>query len=905
MLKRLLLIGFFLFLCISGFATHNRSGEIIFTQNSFLTYTVSIVTYTKSSSPADRDSLEVNWGDNTTQYLKRTSFIIDIPGDIKRNEYTGVHTYPGPGVYKCSFLDPNRDANIINIPYPSDQVPFYVESKIVISSLLGGFNNSPRLLQPPIDKGVVGQVFHHNPNAFDPDGDSLAYHMDTCRGDGGLHIPGYVLPLPPGYAKNSFTLNPVTGDLTWDYPLRISEYNVAIKIIEYRKDTKGVYHEIGFVIRDMQIEISKPDTSDSAQAPVFLNLNDTCVEAGTLLKMNVKASQAANNHVTLTATGGPLALTNSPATFVQQNLIPAEGTFTWQTECSHIRKQLYQVVFKAKNEDPPQSTPPLSALKSIRIRVVAPAPKNLVASAAGNSVLLHWNPEICPQAIAYDIYRKADTTGFIPGPCVVGLPAYTGFVKIDRLNGILDTSYTDVNKGNGLVPGITYCYRVVAIFPDEVESYASQQACVELRQDLPIMSKASVMKTDSLKGVVWINWIRPNAAELDTLQNPGPYRYDLYRATNLSGSDSVLIHSSSSPYFKNFKDTVFSDSVGNSANTTVLNTVKGSLYYFVKFSSNHFYKGQSFPASTVFIALTPSDNRVTVKWNYSVPWTDSLFYIYWKNPATNTFDSIGKTKAMQYVDSGHANGVLRTYKVVSKGFFSGKGLPKSILNNSQEASATPIDNISPCPPYNLAVSQNCEEKNVDRLYNELSWDNPNGVCANDVIKVAVFYKRYPTDEYPSSSISVVESSKFFYRQEDLKENMAGCYALASIDSVGNMGPKSNSVCVDNCPVYTLPNAFSPNGDGFNEVFQPMKTMRFIKSIEMQIYDRWGVPMFSTTDPMINWDGTNQKNHKPCSSGTYYYICNVVEDHLEGQTVHTLKGFVELIRAERAPSNNNH
>ena len=50
------------------------------------------------------------------------------------------------------------------------------------------------------------------------------------------------------------------------------------------------------------------------------------------------------------------------------------------------------------------------------------------------------------------------------------------------------------------------------------------------------------------------------------------------------------------------------------------------------------------------------------------------------------------------------------------------------------------------------------------------------------------------------------------------------------------------------PVYELPNAFTPNGDGFNDVFVPMRvTPDLITHVKMHIFNRWGRTVFDTDD----------------------------------------------------------
>jgi gliding motility-associated-like protein len=57
-------------------------------------------------------------------------------------------------------------------------------------------------------------------------------------------------------------------------------------------------------------------------------------------------------------------------------------------------------------------------------------------------------------------------------------------------------------------------------------------------------------------------------------------------------------------------------------------------------------------------------------------------------------------------------------------------------------------------------------------------------------------------------------------------------------------------CADD---VVLPTAFSPNGDGVNDVL--IVRNNTIDELEMIIYSRWGQEMFRTTDPQIGWDGT--------------------------------------------------
>lgn len=66
----------------------------------------------------------------------------------------------------------------------------------------------------------------------------------------------------------------------------------------------------------------------------------------------------------------------------------------------------------------------------------------------------------------------------------------------------------------------------------------------------------------------------------------------------------------------------------------------------------------------------------------------------------------------------------------------------------------------------------------------------------------------------------------------------------------------------------LPDAFSPNGDSINDDLSIKGSTTRIASFEIQIYNRWGNPIFTSTDPSVTWDGTFQNSNAP--SDTYSF-----------------------------------
>jgi gliding motility-associated-like protein len=87
----------------------------------------------------------------------------------------------------------------------------------------------------------------------------------------------------------------------------------------------------------------------------------------------------------------------------------------------------------------------------------------------------------------------------------------------------------------------------------------------------------------------------------------------------------------------------------------------------------------------------------------------------------------------------------------------------------------------------------------------------------------------------------------------------------------------------------VPNAFSPNGDGLNDVFRPVG-ITYQKLSVFKVFNRYGNEVYSGTDPAQGWDGSYKG--KPCEAGTYYYLIALV--YPDGRT-QSYKGDLTLIR----------
>ncbi|EON76227.1 hypothetical protein ADIS_3355 [Lunatimonas lonarensis] len=920
-----LLLGFSLLLSLIStnvFGTHIRAGEIIAERVSVqtLTYRITVVGYTDTRSSVIFGPGVINFGDGREERLNTESDFEQtetLGNNIQKNVFIITHTYQGPGNYTIRFLEFNRNAGTLNMDQSVD-TPFYLETMIRIDPFLG-VNNSPVLTIPPVDNGAVNQTYIHNPGAYDPDGDSLAYVMDIPRQAFQRPVNNY---RSPASAEFSFTrqdgstppfleLDPLTGDLIWDAPGLAGQYNVAFRIEEWRL-VAGEWVRIGYVIRDMQIIIENTDN----RRPELIMPDDICVEAGTNISEIIQGFDPDGDPIKIEVFGDPIEITSSPASYSPVSVFqPSPGiiNFQWQTVCNHVRARQYQV--RIRISDQPSSGPSLVDIKTWNITVVGPPPiLDDIVQGEGRSASLEWDPYSCgASAENIQIWRRINSDPYEPDSCEVGIrPGY----DLVGTTGMGTLNFVDSNNGMGLSPGNTYCYRLVASYPSPRGglSIVSEERCITIDVDVPIITNVSIENTDTESGEILVRWTPPY--DIDQEQFPGPYQYRLIRNQGFMGTqNSVSLITTS--------DTVFVD--------TGLNTENLVHNYQVVLISQGDEVDRSSTASSVRVEPTIINEAIELTWNFTVPWNNEisefphLIYRNRTDPGANdteTFTLIGEvdvtTSGFVFLDDGSHNGVtLDTekeycYYVVTNGAYNIALLEYPLANKSQVVCARPDDDRLPCPPVLTYEGPDCEEYlsdktcNFNEFYHDLSWQPDfSGNCDTELNGYRLYFSS--TGEEGTfalvRTLAVVENSTRISGLTDLK----GCYYITAVDRSGNESDPSNIVCVDNCPNYELPNAFTPNGDNINDTFQAFdnpfpRCPRFVEAVEIKIYNRWGVLVHSynslsstENNIYINWDGRDREG-RDLPAGTYFYSGTVLFNVLDpAQREQKLKGTIQLMK----------
>ncbi|GAB3257984.1 hypothetical protein GCM10027347_21000 [Larkinella harenae] len=862
------------------------------------------------------------------------------------NIYVATFTYPGPGTYRISCTITNRNENVRNIPN-SIQVSFQLQTTIVVNAALG-LNSTPVLLNPPLDSARVGQKWCHNPAAFDADGDSLAYRLYVPSGRAGdeqgnctlRSVAGYSDPTAiganrvneAGTGPATLTVNAITGDVCWDAPAEQGQYNIAFIVEEWRDGVK-----IGEIIRDMQIIV----TASPNRRPALVAPPDICVEAGTLIQQNVTATDPDGNRVELSAYGGPFNVTpdglqyNPPliprafATFsptAAQNS-PATGTFRWQTSCAHVRAEPYDVIFRVIDIPRGAGQTQLATLESFRIRIYAPQPKSLTArpaaDAAGRAILLNWaayacGPAALPAGAKMAIYRKegCDPSNFDPCGDANQLTA-NGYTRIDTV-GISQTSYTDNNNNQGLKRGVQYSYRIVVVLPrpNNGQSVISEQVCVNLPQQVPLITNVTVDSTYDTRGVITVRWTRPPG--INPNDGTGPFQYRLLRATGLDGTNFTQIAAINTTLQPGAADTVYTD--------RGLNTVANAYRYRIEFFYTDPATGQlqrldaTDNASSVRLTATAGVRRIQLNWQANVPWSNDnkQHRIYrsktgpngpfnriadvtvqgantytFTDTGTDTYAADGVQIATMSIDSNYC------YRVETVGQYAAPLTTILLYNYSQGVCAMPIDTTRPCPPQLAVDTLNCASLTPEAFCdqttfaNTLTWQNPaTGNCDRNIVKYRIYYS--PCAGQDPVLLDSVNAPLMTYKHENLA-SFAGCYEVRAVSRNGQESAPSNRVCKDNCPYLNMPNVFTPNGDGRNDIFQPTRCPRFIETAELTVVNRWGVKVYQSSNPALQWDGKNTQG-KDVPGGLYLYQISVKFIGVDcSAPAQTYKGWVELLR----------
>ncbi len=177
-----------------------------------------------------------------------------------------------------------------------------------------------------------------------------------------------------------------------------------------------------------------------------------------------------------------------------------------------------------------------------------------------------------------------------------------------------------------------------------------------------------------------------------------------------------------------------------------------------------------------------------------------------------------------------------------------------------------------------------------------SWDPKNPTTQNpevqfedlsliDIKEWNWTFGTFGTSEEQHPEISFPETRKERYPVKLQVMGQNGCVS----DTVTNVevGPEFS--------LY-IPKAFSPNGDGINDVFKPVGKGIDFSQYQMYIYNRWGELIFESNDYNVGWDGTDNRSGEGMKAGVYPYRF-LIGDTFQEADRHEYRGTVTIVYTE--------
>jgi gliding motility-associated-like protein len=141
----------------------------------------------------------------------------------------------------------------------------------------------------------------------------------------------------------------------------------------------------------------------------------------------------------------------------------------------------------------------------------------------------------------------------------------------------------------------------------------------------------------------------------------------------------------------------------------------------------------------------------------------------------------------------------------------------------------------------------------------------------------------PSNNDPYFNLGVVDfkndTGDFWICVWALTEGLDNCY-----DSVCKKVNNTFQTEID------IPNVFTPNGDGINDVFNIK--IKGDEVYDLKIWNRWGGKVFESTDSKVLWNGKTNNTGEDNPEGTYYFVFKY---QLRGKEEVTVRGTITLLR----------
>ncbi|PHR70562.1 MAG: hypothetical protein COA67_08020 [Lutibacter sp.] len=187
----------------------------------------------------------------------------------------------------------------------------------------------------------------------------------------------------------------------------------------------------------------------------------------------------------------------------------------------------------------------------------------------------------------------------------------------------------------------------------------------------------------------------------------------------------------------------------------------------------------------------------------------------------------------------------------------------AIIEINENNNTDSLDVSFPLPPI-IPQPENIEECNIGFETGNFDFNDTYSFVTEN-LNVSIETTFYPSENDLLNSTNSINTlleyqntsnpQTIFIKVENI---VTGCFSTTSFD-----------VSVYNCPP-TIPEAFTPNGDGINEDFEILGLADIFVDYEILIYNRWGNLVFEGNNSKPFWNGNLLKTNKTVPTATYFY-----------------------------------
>ncbi len=886
-MKRIVFILFFCFLSFQSLASHIIGGEMYYDYLGNNQYKVYIVIYRDcaSSGAAFDDPLSLAiYKDNgglfqnisisvppsTKLPIKFDNPCVQTPSGFcnERAIYTKILTLPPrSGGYYLSYQRCCRTPSIINIVTPGD-VGLTLTIHIPTNANNLNINSSPRFTNYPPLVLCNNQTLNFDHSATDPDGDQLVYDLYAPYAGASSTNPQPPQAPPPPYqqiiwangfsAANPFgsgatiSIDPNTGHLT-AAPFLQGYFVVGIRVREYRN---GVL--LSTVIRDFIFQVISCNVTLDAiivpqdQLPGFI---DICQGTAVNFKNNSYGGTTYEWDF-----GVPGITSDVSSQFSPSYTYPTPGDYTVTLivnkgmPCSDTSTQVFKV-YESLNVDftgddslclngnsydftgtyagptPPTYTwsfGPNSTDQSTLLTA-----ENIHFNTAGNqTVTLTATFNTCTKT-------KTKTIYVVPQPQadfdIMQNSACAGLTQSFTNNSTNATNY-DWTFGDGNSSSIkdpTYTYSIPGTYTVQLITSAGTNCMDTTSKQVVINDSLEVNFTynDSL----CIS--NPNTHFKGIVSGPNNYtmlwNFGNNATPNSSTQDEVdVIYSQAGTFPVTLTVNLSSCSVTKTDMVTVFKSPTIGFTFKDKL--------YCIPAVVEFTNQSQSQTPLTYFWDLGNGQTSTQ-----KN-TTGTYTASGIYSVSLTIMS--STGCIDTMTLTKDSLFK-------IFPSPTAGFALSTDSVTICEPKVEFTDQSMNATKYMYFFGDSVYRS---------------FDANPTYYYTSSGV------KYPYQ---IVENAYGCK-----DTLRQM------IYVEPFTIF-IPNTFTPDGDGLNELFKAIPTLP-TDSWNFMIFDKWGELIYQATDPNETWDGTYKG--KEVQIGTYTYILEVIScEKTNAEKI--IKGHVNVLR----------